>query len=83
MWSISRVINYMLRLRIRKIIFLFLIAAMAGGSMAVYSTSSANFWFKTIEVVLFQQMATVVIFLSCFGWDLLKASNRVDNQSEP
>lgn len=51
--------------------------------MAVYSTSSANFWLKTVEVVIFQQVATVVIFLSCFGWDLLKASNQADNQSEP
>ncbi len=73
----------MLKLKTRKIIFLFLIATLAGGSMAVYSTSSANFWLKTVEVVIFQQVATVVIFLSCFGWDLLKASNQADNQSEP
>lgn len=73
----------MLKLKHRKIIFLLLIASMAGGSMAAYSGSSASFWLKTVEVVVFQQMATVVIFLSCFGWDLLKASSRVDNQSEP
>ncbi|MGP1386212.1 MAG: hypothetical protein ACTS2F_21815 [Thainema sp.] len=73
----------MLRLKHRKIIFLFLIATMAGGSMAAYSASSANFWLKTVEVVIFQQMATAVIFLSCFGWDLLKASKQADNQSEP
>lgn len=63
----------MLTLKRRKIIFLILIAGLAGGSMMVYSQSEMNFWLKTVELVLFQQWATVIIYLSCFGVDLLKS----------
>lgn len=63
----------MLKLKYRKIIFWFLIAALAGGSMAVYSQSEINFFVKTVELVIFQQCATVVIYLTCFGIDLLKS----------
>ncbi|EKD11628.1 hypothetical protein SPLC1_S010250 [Arthrospira platensis C1] len=41
--------------------------------MAVYSQSEINFFMKTFELVLFQQLATVVIYLTCFGVDLLKS----------
>lgn len=63
----------MLKLKYRKIIFLILIAILAGGSMATYSQSETNFWLKTIELVMFQQVATIVIYLTCFGWDLLRS----------
>lgn len=66
----------MLKLKYRKAIFLILIALLAGGSMAVYSESQANFFLKTIELVAFQQIATIVIFLSCFGWDLFVPDKR-------
>ncbi|MCG5058341.1 hypothetical protein [Limnoraphis robusta] len=59
----------MLKLKHRKIIFLILIALLAGGSMAVYSQSEINFWVKTVELVIFQQCATVMIYLTCFGVD--------------
>jgi hypothetical protein len=65
----------MLKLKYRRIVFLILIALLAGGSMTVYSQSQANFWIKTIELVAFQQIATVVIYLSCFGWDLIRDRN--------
>ncbi|WP_416665822.1 hypothetical protein [Egbenema bharatensis] len=65
----------MLKLKYRRIVFLILIALLAGGSMSVYSQSEANFWIKTIELVAFQQIATVVIYLSCFGWDLIRDRN--------
>jgi hypothetical protein len=61
----------MVRLKYRKILFLILIALMAGSSMAAYSQSQADFVTKTIAVVMVQQVATVVIFLACFGWDLV------------
>lgn len=63
----------MLKLKHRKTIFWFLIALLAGSSMAVYSQSEINFFMKTFELVLFQQLATVVIYLTCFGVDLLKS----------
>lgn len=63
----------MLKLKYRKIIFLILIAILAGGSMATYSQSETNFFLKTIELVMFQQVATIVIYLTCFGWDLLRS----------
>ena len=60
----------MIKLKHRKIIFLILIAILAGGSMAAYSQSEVNFFIKTIQLVLFQQMMTVIIYLTCFGEDL-------------
>ncbi|MGC9527618.1 MAG: hypothetical protein ACP5D7_18955 [Limnospira sp.] len=62
----------MLKLKYRKILFWFLIAILAGGSMAVYSQSEINFFLKTVELVLFQQCAATVLYLTCFGVDLLK-----------
>jgi hypothetical protein len=60
-----------MKLKHRKTTFLILIALLAGGSMAMYAESEANFLIKTIELVFFQQAATVVIYLGCFGWDLI------------
>ncbi|MGK7920043.1 MAG: hypothetical protein AB4080_08565 [Trichodesmium sp.] len=63
----------MLKLKYRKIIFLILIAIMAGVSMVGYSQSDTNFWVKTIELLMFQQMATILIYITCFSWDLLRS----------
>ncbi len=63
----------MLKLKYRKIIFLILIAILAGGSMVAYSQSDTNFLLKTVELVMFQQMATILIYFTCFGWDLLRS----------
>ena len=63
----------MLKLKYRKIIFLILIAILAGGSMVGYSQSETNFWLKTLELIIFQQMATILIYLTCFSWDLLRS----------
>ncbi|MBF2077081.1 MAG: hypothetical protein IGR76_00795 [Synechococcales cyanobacterium T60_A2020_003] len=60
----------MIRLKYRKILFLVLIALMTGVTMAAYSQSHAGFLTKTFAVVMVQQVATVVLFLVCFGWDL-------------
>ncbi len=60
----------MLKLKYRKIIFLILIATLAGGSMAVYSQSEVNFFIKTSQLVVFQQSMTVILYLLCFGQDL-------------
>ena len=61
----------MIKLKYRKIIFLILIAVLAGGSMAAYSQSEVNFLRKTIQLVFFfQQFMTLVIYLTCFGQDL-------------
>lgn len=62
----------MTQLKPNKLIFLFLIAILAGGSMAIYSTSTANFWFKTVELVAFQQLGAIIIYFSCFGRDVLR-----------
>jgi hypothetical protein len=43
--------------------------------MTIYSQSEASFWIKTIELITFQQIATIVIYLSCFGWDLIRDRN--------
>jgi hypothetical protein len=63
----------MLKFKQRKLIFLVLLGLMAGSTMAMYSASDANFFVKTAAVVIVQQIATVVIFLSCFGVDLLRS----------
>jgi len=89
-WDISPLANCvalfksMPKLKHRKLIFLLMIALLAGGSMTVYAESPANFWMKTIALIVFQQAATVVIYLSCFGWELIHSSQAVyDCQSEP
>ncbi|WP_426544042.1 hypothetical protein [Dapis sp. BLCC M126] len=41
--------------------------------MVGYSQSETNFLLKTVELVIFQQMATILIYLTCFGWDLLRS----------
>ncbi|EAZ91595.1 hypothetical protein [Crocosphaera chwakensis] len=38
--------------------------------MAVYSQSEVNFFIKTIQLVIFQQSTTVILYLLCFGEDL-------------
>lgn len=63
----------MLKLKHRKVLFWLLIAVLAGGSMAVYSQSEMNVFVRTIELVIFQQCAAAVIYLTCFGADLSKS----------
>ncbi|NES03261.1 MAG: hypothetical protein F6K22_10615 [Okeania sp. SIO2F4] len=63
----------MVKFKYRKIIFLIIIAILAGGSMVTYSQSDTNFLLKTVELIIFQQMATILIYLTCFGWDLLRS----------
>lgn len=63
----------MLKLKYRKIIFLILIAILAGVSMVNYSQSETNLLVKTVELVIFQQMATILIYLTCFSWDFLRS----------
>ncbi|MDJ0557343.1 MAG: hypothetical protein QNJ68_23420 [Microcoleaceae cyanobacterium MO_207.B10] len=41
--------------------------------MAVHSQPETNFLLKSIELVMFHQVAKIVIYLSCFGWDLLRS----------
>lgn len=55
-----------------KPLFFILIAILVGSSMAIYSTSSANFWFKTIELVACQQLAGILIYFACFGHHLFR-----------
>lgn len=62
----------MIKLKHRKALFLLLIALLAGGSMVAYAESDANFILKTVELVIFQQIATVFIYFTCFGWDLVR-----------
>ncbi len=62
----------MFSINLNKPIFLILIAILAGGSMAVYSISSANFGLKTAELIAFQQLGAIIIYLSCFGRDLFR-----------
>lgn len=51
--------------------------------MTVYAESPTNFWLKTIELIVFQQITAIAIYLSCFGWDLMHSSKAVyDCQSE-
>ncbi len=63
----------MMKLKYRKVIFLILIAILAGGSMAAYSQSEVNFLLRTIQLVFFQQLMTVIIYLTCFGQDLFSS----------
>ncbi len=63
----------MVKFKYRKIIFLIIIAILAGGSMVGYSQSETNFWLKTVELIIFQQMAIILIYLTCFSWDLLRS----------
>ena len=56
----------------KKIIFLMLIAALAGGSMVAYAQSETSFLIKTVELVVFQQFAAMAIYLICFSQDLFR-----------
>ncbi len=60
----------MLRLKHRRLLFLLLLAVLAGGSMAAYSQVDAGFLSKTVVLITFQQLAAIAIYLLCFGWDL-------------
>ncbi len=60
----------MIKLKYRKIIFLILIAMLAGGSMSAYSQSEASFLIKTIQLIVFQQLMTFIIYVTCFAEDL-------------
>ncbi len=60
-------------------LFLLLMAGLSGGSLVAYAQSDANLWFKTVELVVFQQIVGAAIYLACFGWDLLR-SRPVDGQ---
>lgn len=74
-----------MRLKYRKVLFLVLIALMTGGTMAAYSQSHADFLTKTVAVVMVQQVATVILFLVCFGWELGRSrpSSRGEYKSLP
>jgi hypothetical protein len=37
--------------------------------MAVYSESETAFWLKTLQLICFQQVATIALYLICFAWD--------------
>lgn len=63
----------MLKLKHRKTIFWFLIAVLAGGSMMSYAHSDVNFLVKTVQLVLFQQFAAMMLYLICFAPDLLRS----------
>jgi hypothetical protein len=52
----------------RKLIFLTLLALLAGGSCSVFSSLEMNFWLKTLGVVTFQQVGAIAIYLCCFGF---------------
>ncbi|MEM1169333.1 MAG: hypothetical protein AAGJ08_09750 [Cyanobacteria bacterium P01_H01_bin.35] len=41
--------------------------------MVNYSQSETNLLVKTVELVIFQQMATILIYLTCFSWDFLRS----------
>ena len=62
-----------MQLKHRRILFWLLLAGLAGSSMAIYTTSDANFFLKTAVVLICQQVATTVIYLACFGWDLMRS----------
>lgn len=61
------------KLKQRKAIFWFLIAILAGGSMMSYAHSDVNFVVKTVQLVLFQQFAAMMLYLICFAPDLLRS----------
>ena len=72
-----------MKLKHRKLVFWLLIALLAGGSMAVYAESPTNFWLKTIELVMFQQVAAMAIYLCCFGWDLIHSRSTPAQELSP
>jgi hypothetical protein len=65
----------MIPLKYRKVVFSLLLALFAGGSLAMYSTSEMNFVLKTAELLMIQQFGAAIIYLVCFGQDLLKSSS--------
>ncbi|MBW4417694.1 MAG: hypothetical protein KME13_00535 [Myxacorys californica WJT36-NPBG1] len=69
-----RLPNAVMKLKSRKVIFSLLLALFAGGSLATYSASDANFLFKTVELLVIQQIGAGIIYLVCFAPDLLRSS---------
>ncbi len=60
----------MMKLKLRKVLFSVLLALFAGGSIAVYSASDANFVLKTVELIIIQQLGAAFLYLLCFAPDL-------------
>ncbi|NDJ15768.1 hypothetical protein [Myxacorys almedinensis] len=65
----------MMTFKSRKALFSLLLALFAGGSLAAYSSSEANFMLKTIELLVIQQIGAAIIYLACFAPDLLRPSS--------
>ena len=62
-----------MKLKYRKISFLLLLALFAGSSIADYSASDADFVFKTIELLVIQQVGGAIFYLICFASDLMRS----------
>ncbi|MBW4538686.1 MAG: hypothetical protein KME43_06005 [Myxacorys chilensis ATA2-1-KO14] len=67
-----RLLNAVMKLKSRKVIFSLLLALFAGSSLATYSASDANFLLKTVELLVIQQIGAGIIYLVCFAPDLLR-----------
>jgi hypothetical protein len=62
-----------MKLKYRKIGFSLLLALFAGISIADYSASEADFVFKTIELLVIQQVGGAIFYLICFAPDLMRS----------
>jgi len=56
-----------MNLKHRKYVFLGLITLVAGSSVALYGGLEGDFWAKSVQVILFQQLLGAAIYLGCFG----------------
>ncbi len=57
----------MVNSKLKRIVFLALLALLAGGSCSVYSSLEMNFFLKTIGLLGIQQLGGIIIYFSCFG----------------
>jgi hypothetical protein len=56
-----------MKLKQRKTLFLVLMTLAAGGSMALYGNMEGDFFAKTMQIVVLQQLVGAAIYFGCFG----------------
>ncbi len=56
-----------MKLKYRKSLFLVLMTFAAGGSMVLYGTMDGEFFSKTMQILVLQQLVGAAIYFGCFG----------------
>jgi hypothetical protein len=64
-----------MKLKQRKTIFLALMTVTAGGAMAAYGSIEGDFFTKTIQILVLQQLVGALVYFSCFGVESFRSGS--------